>query len=160
MSYLLYFVFITIFVSLDQFSKLAIVRYIKPGNRIVVIRDFFNISHVHNYGAGFSILQNARFFLITLTIVACFALIYLLVTSDKKDVFSRISYLLILSGAIGNFIDRIRLGYVIDFLDFKIFGYDFPVFNVADCFITVGCFLLIIKILWESYHAKDGSDRR
>ena len=82
-------------------------------------------------------------------------LFYYLLKSGKDDLISKMSYLLIISGAIGNLIDRIRFGYVVDFLDFKIFGYDFPVFNVADSFITVGCFILIIKTLWEARHAAD-----
>ena len=62
---------------------------------------------------------------------------------------------MVIAGALGNLIDRLRLGYVIDFLDFKIFGYDFPVFNVADCLITIGCFFLIIISLLEKSDAKD-----
>ncbi|MBQ6335212.1 MAG: signal peptidase II [Erysipelotrichaceae bacterium] len=155
MIYFLYLVFITIFVLIDQYVKRIITMNLHHGTSITVIKGFFNLTHVHNYGAGFSILQNARSFLLALTIIACFILAYLLITADKKDLVSKVSYLLIISGAIGNFIDRISLGYVIDFLDFKIFSYDFPVFNVADCFITVGCFLLIIKTLWEARNAKD-----
>ena len=155
MIYFLYLLFIIIFVAMDQLVKRIIVANIKLGNFIIVIKGFFNITHVRNYGAGFSILQNARAFLIVLTIIACFTLTYLLLTTDKKDMLARISYLLIISGAIGNFIDRVRMGYVIDFLDFMIFGYDFPVFNIADTFITIGCFLLIIKILMEARHAKN-----
>ncbi|MCR4855624.1 MAG: signal peptidase II [Erysipelotrichaceae bacterium] len=155
MIYFLYLVFITIFVLIDQFIKQAVVQNIRLGTVIVLIKGFFNLTHVRNYGAGFSILQNARSFLIALTIIACFMLIYMLMTAGKKDLWSKISYLLIISGAIGNLIDRVQYGYVIDFLDFKIFTYDFPVFNIADCFITVGCFLLIVKILWEARHAKN-----
>ena len=80
---------------------------------------------------------------------------YLLVKAKKNDTLSIISYILIISGALGNLIDRVRLGYVVDFLDFKIFGYDYPVFNVADSFITVGCFILIIMVILESKNAKD-----
>lgn len=155
MIYGLYILFITIFVLLDQFSKRAVVANIKLNQVIVLIKDFFYLTHVRNYGAGFSILQHATAFLLALTIVSCIVLFYLLITCNRRDLLSIVCYLLIISGAIGNFIDRIRYSYVIDFLDFKIFGYDFPVFNVADCFITIGCFLLIFKLLLEAGHAKN-----
>ena len=155
MIYALYILFITIFVLLDQFAKKAVVSNIKLNQVIVLIKGFFNLTHVRNYGAGFSILQHATAFLLALTVISCIVLFYLLITCNKRDLLSIVCYLLIISGAIGNFIDRVRYSYVIDFLDFKIFGYDFPVFNVADCFITVGCFLLIIKLLLEARHAKN-----
>lgn len=155
MIYGLYILFITIFVLLDQFAKRAVVANIKLNQVIVLIKGFFNLTHVRNYGAGFSILQHATAFLLALTIIACIILFYLLVTCSRRDLLSIVCYLLVISGAIGNFLDRVRYSYVIDFLDFKIFGYDFPVFNVADCFITVGCFLLIIKLLLEARHAKN-----
>ncbi|MBR4470311.1 MAG: signal peptidase II [Erysipelotrichaceae bacterium] len=156
----LYGVCIAIFVLIDQIVKKAVVNNIALSEVILVIKDFFYITYVRNYGAGFSILQNATLFLIALSIIACIALFYLLMTAEKNDLISKMSYLLIISGAIGNLIDRIRYGYVVDFLDFKIFTYDFPVFNVADCFITVGCFILIIKILWEARNAGNQTDRR
>ena len=155
MIYALYILFITIFVLLDQFAKKAVVSNIKLNQVIVLIKGFFNLTHVRNYGAGFSILQHATALLLALTVISCIVLFYLLITCNKRDLLSIVCYLLIISGAIGNFIDRVRYSYVIDFLDFKIFGYDFPVFNVADCFITVGCFLLIIKLLLEARHAKN-----
>ena len=155
MIYGFYCLFITIFVAMDQLSKKMVITHLKLNQPVVIIKDFFNLTYVRNYGAGFSILQHATAFLLALTIIACIVLFYLLVTTDKKDLLSKVCYLMIISGAIGNFIDRVRFSYVIDFLDFKIFGYDYPVFNIADCFITVGCFLLIFKMLWEARHAKN-----
>ena len=154
----LYIIFITILVLLDQFAKRAVVQNMALGESIEIIKGFFSLTYVRNYGAGFSILQNATFFLLAMTVIACGALFYLLLKSDEKDLYSKMSYLLIISGAMGNFIDRIRYGYVVDFLDFKIFGYNYPVFNVADCFVTVGCFMLIFRVLWESKRAKNRSD--
>ena len=154
MIYFLYILFILIFVVIDQIIKSTVVNNIALNQVIVLIRNFFNLTYVRNYGAGFSILQNATVFLSLISIVACVVLFYYLIKTDKKDLVSKISYLLIISGAIGNLIDRLKLGYVIDFLDFKIFGYDFPVFNIADCYITIGCFILIIKVLLESKNAR------
>ena len=153
MLYLIYLIATALFVGLDQLVKKVIVDSIGLGEKIVLIPGFFSLTNVHNYGAGFSILQNARLLLTLIAVVAIVAVTYLLIKTDKKDLLSIVSYLFIISGATGNLIDRIRLGYVVDFLDFIILGYDYPVFNVADCFITVGCFLLIIQVLREGKHA-------
>ena len=155
MSYLVYLVAICIFTLLDQLSKKQIVDYLKLGEKIEIIKGFFNITHVRNYGAGFSILQNARLFLSLISIIAIVVLVYLLVTTKKKDTLTSMSYLMVISGALGNLLDRLRQGYVVDFLDFKIFGWDYPVFNVADIFITIGCFLLIIISLKGEKDAKN-----
>lgn len=153
MRYLIYLIATVLFVGLDQFTKHLVNVSIALGQKIVLIPGFFNLTHVHNYGAGFSILQNARFLLTFTAIAAILVLGYFLIKADRKDIISIISYLFIISGSAGNLIDRVRLGYVIDFLDFIIFGYDFPVFNVADSFITVGCFLLMIETFREGRHA-------
>ena len=79
----------------------------------------------------------------------------MLLHEKKLSFVSKTAYLLIISGAAGNLIDRVMKTYVTDFLDFLIFGYDFPVFNIADSFITVGCFLLIGELLWESRNASN-----
>ena len=155
MKYFVYLLASIIFIALDQFSKFYIVQSIKYGTKIQIIRNFFSLTNVRNFGAGFSILQNQRAFLIFVPIVAVFVLTYLLVTEKNKRKITSISYILIIAGAIGNLIDRVRLGFVIDFLDFIIFGYDFPVFNLADTFITIGCFLLIIDNLLGSKDAKN-----
>ena len=155
MSYLVYLVAICIFTLLDQLSKKQIVNYLKLGEKIEIIKGFFNITHVRNYGAGFSILQNARLFLSLVSIVAIVVLVYLLVITKKKNTLTSMSYLMVISGALGNLLDRLRQGYVVDFLDFKIFGWDYPVFNVADIFITIGCFLLIIISLKGEKDAKN-----
>lgn len=155
MIYFFYVLFVTILVILDQYVKNLVVLNIELGKRIPLIDNFFSLTHVRNYGAGFSILQNERFFLTALSIIAIVVLSYMLYKAKKSDTLSIISYILIISGALGNLIDRIRLGYVVDFLDFIIFGYDYPVFNIADCFITVGCFILIIMVILESKNAKN-----
>ena len=155
MIYAFYVLFVTILVIIDQYVKNLVVSNIELGKQIPLIDNFFSLTHVRNYGAGFSILQNERVFLIVLSCVAIIVLSYLLIKAKKNDTLSIISYILIISGALGNLIDRVRLGYVVDFLDFKIFGYDYPVFNVADSFITVGCFVLIIMVILESKNAKD-----
>lgn len=155
MLYTLYLLAVVVLVSADQFSKFLIARNIPESNSIVLIKNFFNITYVKNNGAGFSILQDATVFLIVVAILAVIGVSYLLIKSKNSEALNRICYLLIIGGTIGNLIDRIRFSYVIDFLDFYIFNYDFPVFNLADTFLTIGCFLLIISIITETNNGKN-----
>ena len=140
--------FVILLVVLDQASKiyLTLVNKTSPID-LEVIRGFFRITYTCNDGAAFSILKGKRVFFIIMTIVVVFLIVYYLL-KNKVYWVEKYSLLLIISGAIGNLIDRIMYGYVIDFLDFIIFGYDFPVFNIADSFITIGAIGLIISILF------------
>ena len=155
MTVILYLFIIILLTCIDQYSKFVIIQNMDLGEKIVLIENFFSITHVRNYGAGFSILQNATVFLSAVSILAICILIYLLLHEKKLSLVSKTAYLLIISGAAGNLIDRLLKSYVTDFLDFLIFGYDFPVFNIADCFITIGCFMLIGELLWESRNASN-----
>ena len=140
--------FVILLVVLDQASKiyLTLVNKTSPID-LEVIRGFFRITYTCNDGAAFSILKGKRVFFIIMTIIVVFLIVYYLL-KNKVYWVEKYSLLLIISGAVGNLIDRIMYGYVIDFLDFIIFGYDFPVFNIADSFITIGAIGLIITILF------------
>ena len=140
--------FVILLVVLDQASKiyLTLVNKTSPID-LEVIRGFFRITYTCNDGDAFSILKGKRVFFIIMTIVVVFLIVYYLL-KNKVYWVEKYSLLLIISGAVGNLIDRIMYGYVIDFLDFIIFGYDFPVFNIADSFITIGAIGLIISILF------------
>lgn len=140
--------FVMLLVVLDQASKiyLTLVNKTSPID-LEVIRGFFRITYTCNDGAAFSILKGKRVFFIIMTIIVVFFIVYYLL-KNKVYWVEKYSLLLIISGAVGNLIDRIMYGYVIDFLDFIIFGYDFPVFNIADSFITIGAIGLIISILF------------
>lgn len=140
--------FVILLVVLDQASKiyLTLVNKTSPID-LEVIRGFFRITYTCNDGAAFSILKGKRVFFIIMTIVVVFFIVYYLL-KNKVYWVEKYSLLLIISGAVGNLIDRVMYGYVIDFLDFIIFGYDFPVFNIADSFITIGAVGLIISILF------------
>ncbi|MDY3830313.1 MAG: signal peptidase II [Erysipelotrichaceae bacterium] len=140
--------FVILLVVLDQASKiyLTLVNKTSPID-LEVIKGFFRITYTCNDGAAFSILKGKRVFFIIMTIIVVFLIAYYLL-KNKVYWVEKYSLLLIISGALGNLIDRIMYGYVIDFLDFIIFGYDFPVFNIADSFITIGAIGLIISILF------------
>ena len=155
MTYLAYLFIICGLVFIDQYSKSIIIAYVDLNKSIPIIKDFFNITYVQNYGAGFSIMQNATttFYIITPICLAIFG--YLLYKTKKDEYLNKIALLLMIGGTIGNFIDRIIRIYVVDFLDFYIFGWDFPVFNFADMCLTVGVFLYAIIILTEKKDANN-----
>lgn len=134
-----------VFIFIDQISKGLINIFMNLNDSINIINNFFSLTYVHNYGAAFSMLSGARLLFIIITIIAL-NVIYLFFIKDKSlNKFEIITYSMLLSGIIGNLIDRVMFGYVVDFLDFIIFGYDFAIFNIADSFIVISVILLIIQ---------------
>ncbi len=130
----------------DQFTKIWIVNSYQLGEGFSVT-DFFNIVRVHNEGAAFSFLATAggwqRWFFTGLGLVAIVAMLWMLKTHPTQALFG-FAIACILGGAIGNVIDRVLYGYVVDFLDFHYAGMHFPAFNVADSSITLGAACLIL----------------
>lgn len=149
-----YLFIIAFLVAADQFSKQVIVTYLPLNDKREIISNFFYLTNVRNNGAAWSMLEGKQLLFIIITIGAILLFSYLLFKKNNITKLEIISYLLIIGGAIGNLIDRVINNYVIDFLDFYIFGYDFPVFNLADCFLTVGVFLYIVAAILESKSAK------
>mgnify|MGYP005650403555 FL=1 len=145
---------------LDQFTKMQVVQslYLGQRNELTV---FFNLVHVRNYGAAFSFLSEAggwqRWFLASVSAVASMVIVYWIKKSDEKKYLETFSLIIILGGALGNFYDRLILGYVIDFLDFHWSGVHFPAFNIADTAITIGAILFIADNLIFSRYAKEES---
>ncbi|MDI9514343.1 MAG: signal peptidase II [Clostridiaceae bacterium] len=129
-------------IVLDQVTK----HLIPVGIDIEIIKGFFYITYCENRGAAFSILQNFRWGFIVITVIAVAAMIWVMIL--QKHVLARLSLSLLIGGALGNMIDRLFMGYVVDFFNFYPFGYDFAIFNVADISITIGVALLIIYILF------------
>lgn len=138
---------IVVLVCIDQFTKYLVVGHLKDRPAYVLIRNIFQLEYLENRGAAFGILQNQRvfFYISVLLITAAVIWFYSKVPMEKKYLPLRICAVLIVSGAFGNCIDRIRLNYVVDFFYFKLI--DFPIFNVADIYVTVAAFLLVILIL-------------
>lgn len=151
--YIIYLFIITSLVSIDQFSKEIILTYFNVGDSKTIIDGFFSLTYVQNYGAGFSIMQNARTTFLIITPICLIAFVYLLLKSN--DNLSKTALLLMISGTIGNFVDRIIRIYVVDFLDFIFFGWDFPIFNFADCCLTIGILFYIIALIKEDTNAKN-----
>ena len=130
----------------DVITKLYVVLKLELGQKIEVIKDFFYITPAHNTGAAWSMLAGKISFFIIVAGIAVLIIAIYFGTYRVKNGLQRFALLLVLAGTVGNMIDRIAYGYVIDFLDFYIFGYDFPIFNVADSFLTVGVVLIILDM--------------
>jgi len=144
----------------DQISKAIISSLVGYEESIVVIKNFFSLTYVNNTGAAFSILQNKTLLLVSLGIV-CLLLLIKMMKETKQTKFTNISYGLLVGGVLGNLSDRVFLGSVRDFLDFNIFGYNFPVFNIADVFIVIGVvFLIIICFIDAGNHGSSSSKSR
>ena len=132
----------SIVILLDQAIK--IILSIFNVDSINVINNFFKITLVHNYGAAWSILNGYRLFLIVVSILELFIIYNIFIKNQKVK--NGIILGMLIGGIIGNLIDRIIYGYVIDYLDFNIFGYNYPVFNLADSMIVISIILLILFI--------------
>ncbi|MDD2409108.1 MAG: signal peptidase II [Bacilli bacterium] len=135
----------SIILFLDQISKILIDLYLSINDSFTIINNFFHITYVNNYGAAFGILNNKIWLLIIFTLLTVF-IVYRYINTFKINKRNEIAFSFLLGGILGNLIDRLFLGYIRDFLDFKIFGYNFPVFNLGDTFIFLGAILLIIAI--------------
>lgn len=142
-----------IFLIIDIVSKLFISNLMDVGDSIIVIQNFFYISYVRNTGAAWSIFSGETVGLILISLIIICFIVYYILKNKPKSRLEKIGYSMILGGAFGNLFDRIIYGYVIDFLDFYIFGYDYPIFNLADSFIFVGVILLMIY----TWRCKDGN---
>ena len=154
------FLIASIIFLLDQFTKMQVVQnlYLGQRNELTV---FFNLVHVRNYGAAFSFLSEAggwqRWFLTFVSAVASMVIVYWIKKSDEKKYLETLSLIIILGGALGNFYDRLILGYVVDFLDFHWSGVHFPAFNIADTAITIGATLFIADNLIFNRYVKEES---
>ena len=135
---------------LDQITKVMVMDSLVAYQDVIPLTGFFNLVHVHNTGAAFSLFADQpgwqRGFFITLAGIATAVILYLLSKTRGQTLFSA-ALALILGGAVGNLIDRVLYGHVIDFLDFYVGSWHWPAFNVADSAITLGAALII----WDSF---------
>ncbi|MEA3560306.1 MAG: signal peptidase II [Candidatus Omnitrophota bacterium] len=129
--------------ALDQLTKSLISLYFLPGQSQPIIKNIFYLTLIHNKGIAFGLFRGKIVLFIFVSVIIIGLLITLLRKIRKHDLLLKVSLALILAGAFGNLIDRLVFGYVIDFLDFRIW----PVFNVADSAITIGAGLLILRLI-------------
>ena len=146
MSLLLAFLIIVI----DQVTKWIIASSMKIGDSYEVIPNFLNITSHRNNGAAWGILSGKMFFFYIITVIILIVLVLFFIKEAQYNLFMQLAISLLFAGALGNFIDRLLNGEVVDFIDTNIFGYDFPIFNVADSSLTIGVILVIIALLKDT----------
>ena len=140
-----YFLISALLVGLDQWSKYLTVQNISLGETKEFIPGFLSLTHLRNTGAAWSLLEGKMIFFYVITVIVSVVIIYLLIKNYKKSIWYSVGLSFVLAGAIGNFIDRVRLGYVVDMLqtDFM----NFPIFNVADSTLVVGVICIFIYLI-------------
>ena len=144
---IIFLLFVISAISLDMLTKYIAITVFKV-SEVAVIKDVLYFTYLENRGAAFGILQNQKIFFLIITVVIVGAMVFYIIYKKPKNKLLLISLGCICGGGIGNLIDRIRFSYVVDFIDLRIINY--PVFNVADCFVVVGAILLGVYIIFFS----------
>jgi signal peptidase II len=141
-------IFTLLFILIDQLSKILIVGNLELDHEVSIIPSFFSLMYIRNTGAAWGMFSNGTI------ILAIFSLVFLVFTlkyvfSKKRSNLEIIIISMLYGGIIGNLIDRLFRNYVVDFLSFNIFGYNFPIFNIADCYIVISIGLIILKMIMD-----------
>ena len=137
------FIISSIILFIDIISKRLVVNFMIEDESIEIIKNFFSLTYAKNEGVAFSLMDGYVPLIIVSTIIVLF-MIFKYIKNNDISCSDIIGYSFVIGGAIGNLIDRVVYGYVVDFLDFNIFGYNYPIFNLADTFIVVGVIILIV----------------
>lgn len=151
-SYLIFFITAAVLIALDQLTKALVASNLQLHDSVPLINGFLNLVHVRNPGAAFGFLAKApgwfrSVFFITVTIGAILLILYYLKQTAAADQNQVVALSFIFAGAVGNLIDRVRFGEVIDFIDVYVSSHHWPAFNVADSAISAGAVLLVISLL-------------
>lgn len=141
----IWFILMALIVFIDQLTKYLTVFYLKPVDTCPIIQDVLHLTYVENRGAAFGMLSENRWVFMTVSIVAILLLAVYLIWKKPKDKWVCLSLSFIIGGGIGNMIDRVALGYVVDMIDFRLIH--FAVFNVADSFVCVGAGILMVWLI-------------
>ena len=139
-------------IALDQLTKLLAVRYLMPVDTVPLWENVLHLTYVENTGAAFGMMKDARWVFLILSSVAIVGIALYLFFGYARTTLATVAFSMIVSGGIGNMIDRIALGYVIDFIDFRLIH--FAVFNGADSFVCVGAGLLVLSLILDILHEK------
>ncbi|HLR39098.1 MAG TPA: signal peptidase II [Jeotgalicoccus sp.] len=137
-----------VIIFLDQATKLLVVKFMELGESIPLIDGFLYLTSHRNEGAAWGMLQGRMWLFYIITVFVIVVLVMFYKREAKTSLLLQTSLVLLMAGAIGNFIDRLFFQKVVDFVDTVIFGYDFPIFNVADASLTVGVILMMIQIFF------------
>ena len=146
-EYVLYSAIIACGIGLDQLTKLIAIKHLKPIATFPIIEDVFHFTFTTNDGMAFGMLDNQRWIFLTISTITIVLMGIILYTGRLSNKLYTVSVSMIISGGIGNMIDRIALGYVVDFIDFRLIN--FAVFNGADSFVCVGAGLLVLALVRE-----------
>lgn len=144
------YIFIIVFaVGIDQLTKYLAQTLLMPVKSVPLVQGIFHLTYARNTGAAFSILKDTQILLIPVTgVIIATIICYMIKIRKNRAIVLKLSLALISGGALGNFIDRIRLGYVTDFFDFTLINY--PIFNFADVFVVFGILILVYTVLFKS----------
>jgi signal peptidase II len=145
-----YYVLAAVIILVDQWTKELVVRHMELYDSIPLVKDLLYLTSHRNKGAAWGIMQGQMWFFYIITVIVVIGIIYFLVKHTKDEPFLGWPLSLILGGAIGNFIDRVFRGEVVDFIDVYIFSYNYPIFNIADSALVVGAFTIIIATLFDN----------
>jgi len=153
-----YFAGLILITVFDQLTKLAAVKELMQIGTIPVLPDIFHLTYCENSGAGFGVFASYTKVLSVITLLIVAAAIIFVVMKRPQNRLLMTALTFMTGGAIGNLVDRIRLGYVVDFLDFRLIH--FPIFNIADCFVTVGAVIFAVYVIFlsEKKEQTDGND--
>lgn len=156
-SYVTAGIFVALGVLADQWTKILAVSYLKNQKPVILIDRVFQLCYLENRGAAFGLFQNQRIIFLVNTVIILMVIICLYgrLPQEKRFIPLRICGIFVCAGAIGNMIDRVRFGYVVDFLYFNLI--DFPIFNVADIYVTCSVFSLAVLMLW--YYKEEDFER-
>ncbi len=148
-EYALYIGIILIGIALDQLTKWLAVAFLKPVDTVPIIKEVLHLTYLENRGAAFGMFDepNQRWIFMSISVVAILAMLFYLFSGLSEGKLSGIALAMLISGGIGNMIDRTALGYVVDFIDFCLI--DFAIFNGADSFVCVGAGLMILSLILE-----------
>ena len=143
---LVHAVAILLIIGLDQLTKMLAVSLLKPIDTFPILKNVLHLTYVENRGAAFGMLSNSRWVFMIISTVAILAMLVFLFSGKAPSIYE-IPLVIVAAGGLGNMIDRIALGYVVDFIDFRLIN--FAVFNVADSFVSVGAVLLVIALIFD-----------
>ncbi len=140
------FIIVTIVLIIDQITKSLTSTFLSNYESVTIIKDFFSITYLQNYGVAFGMLEN-NYILIYIATLICALALYKFMFSFKENIRNIIAFGLVIGGLFGNLIDRIFFGYVKDFIAFEVNNYHFPIFNISDMAVVIGVCLLIFAII-------------
>ncbi|MDV6376782.1 signal peptidase II [Sporosarcina sp. GW1-11] len=153
---MVYYAIAALIVGLDQLTKWLVVKNMELGERISIMDPYLSLLSHRNRGAAWGMLEGKMWLFYIVTVVVIIAILYFFHTEGKKDRLLGISLMLLLGGAIGNFIDRLWKGEVVDFISvlIPVIRYDFPIFNIADAALTIAVILIVLHVVIDEKKKK------